>query len=152
MLEILTSYTSGRMMSRLPNLKPMIGLHGHTWGGDMFGGIWSGFRYFEETQEVWFSPLTWYEVRDIMMVPATSTTCDEEALFEEHHAQFVARIWIIRSGQAAPKDEPHHRWAKVNYMEGKEPEWAYKMLFTWEAIWRLVDAQTYGRELYTLRD
>jgi hypothetical protein len=153
-IEFLSSYTNTRMMSRPPNYEPLqIGLHGHTASGDMLGGLWAGFRYFEDSHEVWFSPLTWYEVRDIMMVPTTSTTGDEEALFEEHHSQFVARIWIIRSGQAAPKDEPHHRWTKVEYRYGGgDPQWAYKMHLTWEAIWRMVEEQTYGQELYTLSD
>ncbi|KAM0216597.1 hypothetical protein ACHAQD_007832 [Fusarium lateritium] len=129
-----------------------IGLHGYTPEKAMLGGFWAGFRYFEESEEVWFSPLSWYEVRDIMMKPATSKTVGEEALYEDHHAQFVARVWIIRSGQAAPKDEPHHRWVKVNFKWAQDPDWAYKIWITWEAIWRVVEGQTYGHELYTLQD
>ncbi|KAM0209456.1 hypothetical protein ACHAQI_006505 [Fusarium lateritium] len=129
-----------------------IGLHGYTPEKAMLGGFWAGFRYFEESEEVWFSPLSWYEVRDIMMKPATSKTVGEEALYEDHHAQFVARVWIIRSGQAAPKDEPHHRWVKVSFKWAQDPDWAYKIWITWEAIWRVVEGQTYGQEIYTLQD
>ncbi|KAM0234368.1 hypothetical protein ACHAP5_010090 [Fusarium lateritium] len=129
-----------------------IGLHGYTLEKAMLGGFWAGFRYFEESEEVWFSPLSWYEVRDIMMKPATSKTDGEEALYEDHHAQFIARVWIIRSSQAAPKDEPYHRWVKVNYRGAMDHGWAYKTWITWEAIWRVVENQTYGQELYTLQD
>ncbi|KAF4993172.1 hypothetical protein FGRMN_6657 [Fusarium graminum] len=86
-----------------------MGLSGYEGTLDVKGGFWPGFKYFDDTGEVWFTPLTWHEVCHVMMVPLADG--GKEMLYEDHHAQFVARIWIIRDSRTGPPDE--QRWEKV---------------------------------------
>jgi hypothetical protein len=137
---------------------PFIGLYGYdsiSYASNrrtsILGGLWAGFRYIEKTQEVWFSPLSLHEVQHVMTVPSAGKEKHEEALFEDHHAQFVARVWIIRDGQTVPPDEVHHRWTKVRKWVAGDNALVYHQWAIWAAVWEMIEGQAIGRAPYTLR-
>ncbi|KAF5662669.1 hypothetical protein FHETE_7775 [Fusarium heterosporum] len=127
---------------------PYIGLYGYEGSLDTKGGYWPGFKYFDATGEVWFTPLTWHEVCHVTMVPLAGDD-GEETLYEDHHAQFIARIWIVRDSQTGPPDEA--RWKRVKKWEPGMPGWVCAVEMIWLAICQKVERQRWGRVSYKLR-
>ncbi|CAG7562668.1 unnamed protein product [Fusarium equiseti] len=77
---------------------------GHDHGRTYWGGAWSGFRYFEETQTVYFKPLTWTEVEPLVTGPYGEN--GEETAFDDHHPQLVARVTSLNfEHEKSPKLE-----------------------------------------------
>jgi hypothetical protein len=104
-----------------PPSRPLVGLYGYDKTETTRGGFWAGFLYFQQRKEVWFSPLSAFEVRDAMTVPVADKS--ERKLFEGTHSDFVARVWIIRAGQNPPPTKPHHRWVKVKSAGAGDPRY-----------------------------
>ncbi|KAF5624320.1 hypothetical protein F52700_9486 [Fusarium sp. NRRL 52700] len=103
--------TSGAMVPFEPPARPLVGLYGYDKTETIRGGFWAGFLYYQRKKEVWFSPLSALEVRDVTTVLVVDKP--ERKLFEGTHSDFVARVWIIRKDQDLPPAQPHHRWVKV---------------------------------------
>ncbi|KAK7425824.1 hypothetical protein QQZ08_007673 [Neonectria magnoliae] len=83
---------------------PRIGFYGYSWNDTSMGGEWAGFRYYTATQRVEFSPLAYWEV------------VDQLNTLENAHKplpDLVVRVWIIRPGEEAPENQPHHAWETV---------------------------------------
>lgn len=86
-----------------------------------------------------------------MTVPSAGRDKNDEEIFENHHARFVARVWIIRDGQTAPPNRAHHRWIKVEKCVEGDPKWMIALWLTWSAVWKTVETQVEGGAPYTLR-
>ncbi|KAF5679445.1 hypothetical protein FHETE_862 [Fusarium heterosporum] len=104
------------------NYKPRIGLYGFSRGTMSQGGLWAGFRYYTDTGEVYFTPLSWSEVEHIvhrLSVPQGPV----RVLPGNQDPQLIARLWIVRPSDKVPPNKPHHCWLKVKQWEEGDPEW-----------------------------
>ncbi|KAF4450455.1 hypothetical protein F53441_6454 [Fusarium austroafricanum] len=115
------------------------------------GGYFSGFRYFEATREVWFSPISWPEVRDAITVPVADEPEEMWQLHNGIHAMFITRVWIIREGEVAPPNEQHHRWVEVKKYEDGDLRWVKRIEATWKVIWWTLEQQKQGNTPYMFR-
>ncbi|KAF4450959.1 hypothetical protein F53441_6020 [Fusarium austroafricanum] len=112
---------------------PYIGFYGYDRGQASMGGNWAGFRCFEETNEVYFTPLAWTDVEPLVMGPHGEN--GREAVWDEHHPQFVARLWIIRKGQSVPEGQGQYAWMRVDEASQDDPDWKHQLMNTWKVVW-----------------
>ncbi|CVK94477.1 uncharacterized protein FMAN_03564 [Fusarium mangiferae] len=106
---------------------PYIGEHGYERSHGIVGGLWAGFKYFQESKEAYFAPLSWTEVEPLVMGDYGEN--GTRALFHNHTPQFVSKVWIVRQGTAAPKG-----WIKVQDADESDPAWRHQLLKTWNAV------------------
>ncbi|UPL04186.1 hypothetical protein LCI18_015120 [Fusarium solani-melongenae] len=109
---------------------PYIGFRGYSKGTYSLGGNWPGFRYYTDTGEVEFSPLSFSE---ISFATDRQDTPKREPV-DGRDAQLVSRVWIIRPGRPARPVEPHHCWIKVKKWEMGDPDWVWQMETTWKMV------------------
>ncbi|KAF9774014.1 hypothetical protein IL306_008066 [Fusarium sp. DS 682] len=110
---------------------PYIGRYGYERSHGIVGGHWAGFKYFQETQEVFFAPLSWTDIEPLVMGPYGANGA--EAVFDNHTPQFVAKIWIIREGTSIPQG-----WIKLEDAGPHDPKWKHQLRCTWKAVsWAL---------------
>ncbi|KAJ4308120.1 hypothetical protein N0V84_012289 [Fusarium piperis] len=117
---------------------PYIGFHGYSRGTYSLGGNWPGFRYYTDTKEVEFSPLSFSEI--------SFATDRQDTVQREpeggRDAQLVSRVWIIRPGRPAPPVEPHHCWIKVRKWEMDDPDWIWQVENTWKMVRGMLSCYT----------
>ncbi|KAM0347374.1 hypothetical protein ACHAPU_004894 [Fusarium lateritium] len=109
------------------DFKPRIGLYGFSRGSMSQGGHWAGFRYYTDTEEVYFSPLAWSEVKHIvhrLSAPQGSA----RVLPGNQDPQLIARLWIVRPGEKSLPTQPHHCWLQVNEWRAGDPEWVAELM------------------------
>ncbi|KAH7154106.1 hypothetical protein DER46DRAFT_649535 [Fusarium sp. MPI-SDFR-AT-0072] len=140
---------AGAMVPFEPPSRPLVGLYGYDKTETTRGGFWAGFLYFQQRKEVWFSPLSAFEVYDATTVPVADKP--ERKLFEGTHSDFVARVWIIRPGQNPPPIQPHHRWVKVKSAAAGGPRYTGEIELMWSIVVDRVLKQTDGKTPYELR-
>jgi hypothetical protein len=104
-----------------------IGRYGYERGHGIVGGLCAGFKYFHETKEYNFAPLSWTDVEPLVMGPYGENGAG--APFDDHTPQFVAKVWIIRQGTTAPKG-----WIKVQYTGPYGDIWRQQLFKTWNAV------------------
>ncbi|KAF9775819.1 hypothetical protein IL306_006045 [Fusarium sp. DS 682] len=132
-----------------PLEKPLIGMYGYDIDKKVRGGFWAGFRYYTATREVWFTPLSWYEVYDAMVVPIVDMR--QAKLFGDTQSDFVARVSIIGPDHETPANETHHRWTRVKNAVHRDPHYTKYIEATWEIVVERFNKQTQGETPYTLR-
>ncbi|KAG5790951.1 hypothetical protein H9Q69_009999 [Fusarium xylarioides] len=121
------SHLDGNDPSDRPGSIPYIGKYGYERSHGIVGGLWAGFKYFQESKEAYFAPLSWTEVEPLVMGPYREN--GTRALFDDHTLQFVSKVWIIRQGTTAPKG-----WIKVQDADSSDPPWRHQLLRTWNAV------------------
>ncbi|KAH7260752.1 uncharacterized protein BKA55DRAFT_686334 [Fusarium redolens] len=121
------THLDGPNPSDRPGSIPYIGRYGYERSKGIVGGHWAGFKYFHETQEVYFAPLSWDEVKPLAIGPYGKNGA--EAFFHNHTPQFVAKVWIIRQGTTVPKG-----WVKVRDVGPSDPTWRHQVLMTWKQL------------------
>ncbi|RSM02602.1 hypothetical protein CEP52_007910 [Fusarium oligoseptatum] len=114
----------------LSRYAPYIGFYGYSRGAYSLGGNWPGFRYYTDTKEVEFSPLSFSEIN--------FATDRQDTLEREpesgRDAQLVSRVWIIRPGRPAPPVGRHHCWIKVKAWRMGDPDWVWQVENTWKMV------------------
>ncbi|KAF4964656.1 hypothetical protein FSARC_7452 [Fusarium sarcochroum] len=74
-------------------------------------GDWYGFRYYQGSQRVEFTKLTWSDIEEIALAG--------ESLDIAGLPQTVVRLWIVRpDDKRRPGREPHHQWTKLRMDSG----------------------------------
>ncbi|KAF5578895.1 hypothetical protein FPANT_9821 [Fusarium pseudoanthophilum] len=121
------SHLDGTDPSDRPGSIPYIGKYGYERSHGIVGGLWAGFKYYQESKEAYFAPLPWTEVEPLVM--GNYGENGTRALFHNHTPQFVSKVWIIRQGTAAPKG-----WIKVQDAGESDPTWRHDLLKTWNAV------------------
>ncbi|KAF5650208.1 uncharacterized protein FTJAE_632 [Fusarium tjaetaba] len=121
------SHLDGTDPSDRPGSIPYIGKYGYERSHGIVGGLWAGFKYYQESKEAYFAPLSWTEVEPLVMGDYGEN--GTRALFHNHTPQFVSKVWIIRQGTAAPKG-----WIKVQDAGESNPTWRHDLLKTWNAV------------------
>ncbi|KAH7259886.1 hypothetical protein B0J15DRAFT_581914 [Fusarium solani] len=116
--------------TRLSWYAPYIGFYGYSRGTYSMGGNWPGFRYYTDTKEVEFSPLSFSEISFATDRQDTPKREPEGG----RDAQLVSRVWIIRPGRPAPPVEPHHCWVKMEEWEEGDPDWIWQVANTWKMV------------------
>lgn len=111
--------------------RPNIGFHGYSTGSSWCGGNWSGYRYHVETHKVEFSPLSFDEVKDIMLACRENT--HTPYAFFSLDPQLIAKVFIVRKGETA-SSEPHHCWEEVKSPQRDETETARRIRALWFII------------------
>ncbi|KAF5709521.1 hypothetical protein FMUND_10009 [Fusarium mundagurra] len=115
---------------------PYVAKWGYERSPGAIGGYWASFKYFEETRDVYFAPLSWKEVEPLVKGPFGEN--GREALYEDHTPRFVAKLRIIRQGTTPPTG-----WIKVEQIRPNDPKWKRQLLNTWKSVWyTLVDLRT----------
>ncbi|RSL83573.1 hypothetical protein CEP51_004408 [Fusarium floridanum] len=114
----------------LSRYAPYIGFYGYSRGAYSLGGNWPGFRYYTDTKEVEFSPLSFSEIN--FATDRQDTT--EREPEGGRDAQLVSRVWIIRPGRPAPPVERHHCWIKVKAWRMGDPDWVWQVENTWKMV------------------
>ncbi|KAI8667564.1 hypothetical protein NCS56_00893500 [Fusarium sp. Ph1] len=117
---------------------PYIGFYGYSRGTYSLRGNWPGFRYFTDTGEVEFSPLSFSE---ISFATDRQDTSEREPV-GGRDAQLVSRVWIIRPGRPAPPVELHHCWIKVKKWEMGDPDWVWQVETTWKMVRGMLSCYT----------
>ncbi|KAF5547460.1 hypothetical protein FMEXI_5156 [Fusarium mexicanum] len=133
-----------------PAFIPYIGFYGYDRGQCSMGGNWAGFRYFEETGAVFFTPLSWDDVEPLVVGPHGEN--GEEAPWNEHHPQFVARVWIIRKGESVPEGQGQYGWMRVEEVMDGDPEWKQQLKSTWMMVRDTFEAEYHHNCGYEFRD
>jgi hypothetical protein len=106
-----------------------IGFYGYSRGNISLGGNWAGFRFWDASKTVEFSPLSWPEVEPLI----EEYYSVEERGYHTSHPGFVARVWIIRSNKVVEQTEqPHHHWIEVKEPGFGDPEWVEQIAATWK--------------------
>ncbi|KAF4944512.1 hypothetical protein FGADI_12630 [Fusarium gaditjirri] len=108
---------------------PYIGRYGYERSHGIVGGHWAGFKYVQHTQEAYFAPLSWNDVKPLVIGPFGEN--GTEALANNHTPQFVVKIWIIREEVAIPPG-----WIKVSDVGPSGPIWKQTLWKTWEIVAR----------------
>ncbi|KAF5611752.1 uncharacterized protein FSUBG_2189 [Fusarium subglutinans] len=129
---------------------PYIGFYGYDRGQCSMGGNWAGFRYFEETGAVFFTPLSWDDVEPLVVGPHGEN--GEKAPWNEHHPQFVARVWIIRKGESVPEGQGQYGWMRVEEVMDGDPEWKQQLKSTWMMVRDTFEAEYHHDCGYEFRD
>ncbi|KAF5597709.1 uncharacterized protein FSUBG_8359 [Fusarium subglutinans] len=139
------SHLDGTDPSDRPGSIPYIGKYGYERSHGIVGGLWAGFKYFQESKEAYFAPLSWTEVEPLVM--GNYGENGTRALFHNHTPQFVSKVWVVRQGTDAPKG-----WIKVRAVDESDPAWRHQLLKTWNAVrYTLEEIQNSGsRGPYTL--
>ncbi|PNP75008.1 hypothetical protein FNYG_11655 [Fusarium nygamai] len=139
------SHLDGTDPSDRPGSIPYVGKYGYERSHGIVGGLWAGFKYFLESKEAYFAPLSWTEVEPLVMGDYGEN--GTRALFHNHTPQFVSKVWIIRQGTTAPKG-----WIKVQYADESDPARRDQLWKTWNAVrYTLQHIQDYGSPCpYTL--
>lgn len=99
-----------------PHADLKVGLIGFSRVGISLGGFWAGFRYYEETGKVEFSPLAWHEVKTETLACRRQLSDDESDVCLP---PMVLKIFIVRAGQRPWPQEPHHSWTEVTHTLGE---------------------------------
>ncbi|KAF4997546.1 hypothetical protein FGRMN_3751 [Fusarium graminum] len=89
------------------NFKPRTGFYGFSRGTISQGGYWAGFRYYTDTEEVYFTPLSWPEVEHIVH-RLSAPQGPVRVLSDNQDPQLVARLWIVRPSDKITHYKPHH--------------------------------------------
>ncbi|KAF5682321.1 hypothetical protein FDENT_7723 [Fusarium denticulatum] len=129
---------------------PYIGFYGYDRGQCSMGGNWAGFRYFEETGAVFFTPLSWDDVEPLVVGPHGEN--GEKAPWNEHYPQFVARVWIIRKGESVPEGQGQYGWMRVEEVMDGDPEWKQQLKSTWMMVRDTFEAEYHHNCGYEFRD
>ncbi|KAF5543156.1 hypothetical protein FMEXI_7172 [Fusarium mexicanum] len=139
------SHLDGTDPSDRPGSIPYIGKYGYERSHGIVGGLWAGFKYFQQSKEAYFAPLSWTEVEPLVM--GNYGENGTRALFHNHTPQFVSKVCVVRQGTAAPKG-----WIKVRAVDESDPAWRHQLLKTWNAVrYTLEEIQNSGsRGPYTL--
>ncbi|KAF9774015.1 hypothetical protein IL306_008067 [Fusarium sp. DS 682] len=130
---------------------PYIGFYGYDQGQASMGGNWAGFQYFEETGEVYFTPLSWTHVEPLVTGPYGEN--GKETVWDEHHPQFVARVWVIRKGGCVSVEDGlgQYSWILVEEAGDEDPEWKHQLMNTWKAVWLTLHEGFTHKYTYTFR-
>ncbi|KAF5963590.1 hypothetical protein FBULB1_13288 [Fusarium bulbicola] len=129
---------------------PYIGFYGYDRGQCSMGGNWAGFRYFEETGAVFFTPLSWDDVEPLVVGPHGEN--GKKAPRNEHHPQFVGRVWIIRKGESVPEGQGQYGWMPVEEVMDGDPEWKQQLKSTWMMVRDTFEAEYHHNCGYEFRD
>ncbi|KAF5661718.1 hypothetical protein FCIRC_11744 [Fusarium circinatum] len=129
---------------------PYIGFYGYDRGQCSMGGNWAGFRYFEETGAVFFTPLSWDDVEPLVVGPHGEN--GEKGPWNEHHPQFVARVWIIRKGESVPEGQGQYGWVRVEEVMDGDPEWKQQLKSTWMMVRDTFESEYHHNCGYEFRD
>ncbi|KAF5688031.1 hypothetical protein FCIRC_2102 [Fusarium circinatum] len=121
------SHLDGTDPSDRPGSIPYIGKYGYERSHGIVGGLWAGFKYFQESKEAYFAPLSWTEIEPLVV--GNYGENGTRALFHNHTPQFVSKVWVVRQGTAAPKG-----WIKVRAVDESDPTWRHQLLKTWNAV------------------
>ncbi|RYC97151.1 hypothetical protein BFJ63_vAg312 [Fusarium oxysporum f. sp. narcissi] len=106
---------------------PRIGFHGYSRGNMSQGGKWPGFRYWTETKKIEFRPLSWAEVQPCMK--------DYHRIsFRRSYPDFIARLWINRSGEPIAAEQSQYGWIEVRPPEKGDDLWVEQVATTWKMV------------------
>ncbi|KAF5238717.1 hypothetical protein FANTH_10215 [Fusarium anthophilum] len=102
------------------------------------------------TDEVFFTSLSWDDVEPLVVGPHGEN--GEKAPWNEHHPQFVARVWIIRKGQSVPEGQGQYGWMRVEEVMDGDPEWKQQLKSTWMMVRDTFEAEYHHNCGYEFRD
>ncbi|KAF4995406.1 hypothetical protein FGRMN_5190 [Fusarium graminum] len=111
---------------------PMIGFYGYSLGYRSRGGHWAGFRYRLETEEVEFSPLSWFEVQPY--VESHKLSFFRSNVGNTYPPKFIAKLWIIRPGDSEPETQHHYCGIPVEEPTEGDPIWVEQLATTCKMV------------------